>query len=299
MVQEENKENQELIEVLQKRLDWFCFEAKESEINTEEIDAIINLMDTLKPLPRDNFFDASVSYNRFMEKYVDNPEMTEEGERIQELIGQLAGDTGIGGRIVGRVADLCHSRAFQRSMVAAAAVVIMFLGVNIGTYATTKMGFFDYITLTGSEQRFFVTGEEVDFSEPDVYTIEYDSVDELEEQYDDILFPQSIPENMLLTNVELKKAGDTDQIFIKYIEPGKEDARLMFLIHKYYETGWHILGNSETQFISKEMIGDKEVSFYTYKEDDIMACFFHGRAMYKIWSSISMEELIECINNMS
>lgn len=299
MVQEENKENQELIEVLQKRLDWFCFEAKESEINTEEIDAIINLMDTLKPLPRDNFFDASVSYNRFMEKYVDNPEMTEEGERIQELIGQLAGDTGIGGRIVGRVADLCHSRAFQRSMVAAAAVVIMFLGVNIGTYATTKMGFFDYITLTGSEQRFFVTGEEVDFSEPDVFTIEYDSVAELEEQYDDILFPQNIPENMVLTNVKLNRASNGDQMTIKYMEQGNEDAYITYTIRKYYKAGWQIVGNSDTQFISKEMVGDKEVNFYVYKEDDIMACFFHGKAMYKIWSSISMDELIECINNMS
>lgn len=299
MMQEENKENQELLEVLQKRLDWFCFEAKESEINAEEINAIINLMDTLKPLPRDNFFDASVSYNRFMEKYVDNPEITEEGERIQELIGQLAGDTNIGGRLVGRVVDLCRSRAFQRSMVAAAAVVIMFLGVNIGTYATTKMGFFDYITLTGSEQRFFVTGEEVDFEASDRNAIEYDSVAELEKQYVDILFPQKTPENMVLTNVELKKSDDEDQVFIKYMEPGNEDARLMFLIHKYYQTGWHILGNSETQFISKEMIGDKEVSFYVYKEDDIMACFFHGRAMYKIWSSVSKEELIECINNMS
>lgn len=299
MVQEENKENQELIEVLQKRLDWFCFEAKESEINAEEINAIINLMDTLKPLPRDNFFDASVSYNRFMEKYVDNQEMTEEGERIQELIGQLSGDTNIGGRIVGRVADLCRSRAFQRGMVAAAAVVIMFLGVNIGTYATTKMGFFDYITLTGSEQRFFVTGEEVDFQDSDTNTIEYDSVAELEKQYVDILFPQSVPENMLLEDVKLNRESDEDIIFIKYMEPGNEDAKLSFIIHKYYKAGWQILGNSETQFISKEMVGDKEVSFYSYKEDDIMACFFHGRAMYKIWSSISMEELIECINNMS
>lgn len=297
MVQEENKENQELIEVLQKRLDWFCFEAKESEINTEEIDAIINLMDTLKPLPRDNFFDASVSYNRFMEKYVDNPEMTEEGERIQELIGQLAGDTGIGGRIVGRVADLCHSRAFQRSMVAAAAVVIMFLGVNIGTYATTKMGFFDYITLTGSEQRFFVTGEEVDFEDSDTNTIEYDSVAELEKQYVDILFPQSIPENMVLSNAKLNRASDEDQIFIKYMEPGNEDEYLIFYINKYYEAGWQILGNTKAQFISTEMIGDKEVSFYSY-EDDTMAYFVYGKAIYKVWSSIPMEELINCINNM-
>lgn len=299
MMQEENKENQELLEVLQKRLDWFCFEAKESEINAEEINAIINLMDTLKPLPRDNFFDASVSYNRFMEKYVDNPEITEEGERIQELIGQLAGDTNIGGRLVGRVVDLCRSRAFQRSMVAAAAVVIMFLGVNIGTYATTKMGFFDYITLTGSEQRFFVTGEEVDFEASDTNTIEYDSVAELEKQYVDILFPQNIPENMLIEDVKLSRASNEDQITIKYMEQGNEDTYITYTIRKYYKAGWQIVGNSDTQFISKEMVGDKEVSFYSYKEDDIMACFFHGRAMYKIWSSVSKEELIECINNMS
>lgn len=68
---------EELIKQLENRLNRLTGQPAE-EMNVEEIENILNLLDTLKPLPGGKAFNPEKAFERLEKDYLDNPEKLEQ-----------------------------------------------------------------------------------------------------------------------------------------------------------------------------------------------------------------------------
>lgn len=68
---------EELIKQLENRLDRLTGQPAE-DMNEEEIENILNLLDTLKPLPGGKTFNPEEAFERLERDYLDNPEKLEQ-----------------------------------------------------------------------------------------------------------------------------------------------------------------------------------------------------------------------------
>lgn len=133
MNQENNKQKENLILLLQERLDMH-FSAGEEEFNCQEIIDILTLLDVLAPLPESEAIDTEESWKRFLEKY---PHIKKNGEKKAWLAK------------AGKILIICT-----------AVVLLFILGLDMGTYPTGHMSFFEYIKFENDKQQFYVTGQE-------------------------------------------------------------------------------------------------------------------------------------------
>lgn len=133
MNQENNKQKENLILLLQERLDRH-FSAGEEEFNCQEIIDTLTLLDVLAPLPESEAIDTEESWKRFLEKY---PHIKKNGEKKAWLAK------------AGKILIICT-----------AVVLLFILGLDMGTYPTGHMSFFEYIKFENDKQQFYVTGQE-------------------------------------------------------------------------------------------------------------------------------------------
>lgn len=87
-------EDEQLIQKLHEKLDWFTFEASEEEFDEEQVNAILNLLDQLEPLPEKTVqaaADAEGAYARFCEKYLRN-DAKAESDTIAEDVTNTSKD---------------------------------------------------------------------------------------------------------------------------------------------------------------------------------------------------------------
>lgn len=133
MNQENNKQKEKLILLLQERLDRH-FSAAEEEFNCQEIIDTLTLLDVLNPLPESESIVPEESWKRFLEKY---PHVKKKDVRKAR-----------------------YAKAGKILIVCAAVVFLFILGLNMGTYPAKHMSFFEYIKFENDKQHFYVTGQE-------------------------------------------------------------------------------------------------------------------------------------------
>ena len=154
------EEKGRLIEELKKRLAWYQEEASEEECDSEEIEAIVNLLDRLEGTPDREYFTAEKAYSRFEKWYL--PEITERPEAGEEktekekpgeekperektekekISRKMPGTKKKEAGQKARIKKVLHYMAAT-----AAAVLMLFTALNIGTYATAKKSFFELIS---------------------------------------------------------------------------------------------------------------------------------------------------------
>lgn len=63
------KDRQELVKSLKDRLKWFTFEAGDEEFDSEEVTAIVNLLNVLDPMEDSEYFSAEKALERFWKYY--------------------------------------------------------------------------------------------------------------------------------------------------------------------------------------------------------------------------------------
>ena len=81
---------EELIKQLENRLDRLTGQPAE-DMNEEEIENILNLLDTLKPLPGGKTFNPEEAFERLEKDYLDNPEKLEQA--LEEADSSFAGES--------------------------------------------------------------------------------------------------------------------------------------------------------------------------------------------------------------
>lgn len=160
------KENERIIQLVKAKLEWFTYKATEEEFDPGVVEALVKLLEILDPLPEASVIEPADSLSRFMRKHKNCSYMRKRRKR--------------------RLAGL---------LVACAAIALMFLlGINVGVYATSKVGFFEFVSRSKNGWEFFVTGES---------ETEYASLSDLPGHVRDSILVQDVPADLTVDKVIL------------------------------------------------------------------------------------------------
>ena len=288
---------EELIKQLEKRLDRLTGHAAE-DMNEEEIENILNLLDTLKPLPGGKAFNPEEAFERLEKDYLDNPEKleeaSEEADRL-ELKAALRQKAVVSADSAERKAASGKQRCFRvlkKVGIAAAIMILIFSGLNLATYATARKGLFDLIINRKNTMSNMYVGDgdmDMDYEvhDKEVYT----SWDEVpDEAKEGILLPEYLPEGMELE--EIKISGNHPQrVEARYKNCNNFSQYVRISIRQF-----------ETEKIKDEITYPKEeysdteiinsVEYHIYKlEGENLIFFIMGDNIYYVHSTLPIEEI--------
>ncbi len=330
------EEKGRLIEELKKRLAWYQEEASEEECDSEEIEAIVNLLDRLEGTPDREYFTAEKAYSRFEKWYL--PEVTERPEAGEEKTEKekakeeknregKAGEGKTGEekperektekeKISRKMPETKKKEAGQKARIkkvlhymaaTAAAVLMLFTALNIGTYATAKKSFFELISQSTMGRSFFVTGEGAEDSGSmgeDMGFVaaeekQYASWEELPAYLSEqICIPAYIPEGMELARISCWKDNMADLVLAVYKDGEISGSQVEIWVERYEdESAWQEVVSKEAEFVEQKTVGNRECFFYRYEEEN-MICFWEKNELYTVSGEGMMEELVKIVKNM-
>lgn len=288
---------EELIKQLEKRLDRLTGHAAE-DMNEAEIENILNLLDTLKPLPGGKAFNPEEAFERLEKDYLNNPEKlkeaSKEADRL-ELKAALRQKAVVSADSAERKAASGKQRCFRvlkKVGIAAAIMILIFSGLNLATYATARKGLFDLIINRKNTMSNMYIGDgnmDMDYEvhDKEVYT----SWDEVpDEAKEGILLPEYLPEGMELE--EIKVFGNHPQrVEARYKNCNNLSQYVRISIRQF-----------ETEKIKDEITYPKEeysdteiinsVEHHIYKlEDENLIFFIMGDNIYYVHSTLPIEEI--------
>lgn len=305
-----------LYEMLSERLyRHYCGEEKD-RLSDKEVNALLDLMEGLQSRQeKDPYFNAEASWKRFQEKYLENPEAF---ARIPEpVMADLQRDMAKGSPVYGKATrksdghkrgllgggfrTFAKSKALRRVAVAVLVVLFTFVGMNMGTYATAKMGFLEFFTKSKSGWSFFVTGEGQEDDGFGVQVEDKQTFSTWEEVkaipgYEDILIPTYIPEGMELEEIYLKEFED--KIAIKSLYENAQNKNLQICIEHYDKPfRWQRFINDKEYYTKEMTINGKSVIIYDFADSKV-ASFIHGDRVYGINGAIEETDIIKIIKKM-
>lgn len=292
---------EELIKQLENRLDRLTGQPAE-EMNEEEIENILNLLDTLKPLPGGKTFNPEEAFGRLEKDYLDNPEKleqaSEEADRaelkaaLQEKVADAADSA------ERKTASGKHRRfrVLKNIGIAAAIMILIFSGLNLATYATARKGLFDLIINRKNTMSNMYVGEgdmgmDYEVHDKDVYT----SWDEVpDEAKKGILLPGYLPEGMELEEIEIF-GNKPHRVELRYMNNNEEYIDISV---RQFETEVirDQITNPDAEYVDYKTDGNIEYYVYKNGEENIII-YIMEQNIYYIYSDCSLEEMKKIINS--
>lgn len=278
-------EKELLREELKQRLKWYQERQTEKEIDEQEIEMILNLLEIMDPLPETGDEEeterAEKAYARFEQNYLPK-------ERKRGI--------------------LQRNKVLRCAVLTAAAVLILFTVLNIGTYASAGVDFFTFLWQGGGGRSFVAVGEDVEGMDgmgTDMMLDcnvnerqEYKAWEELPEDIlSQIIVPTEVPEGMELENVY---CWSSKYIFtIKaYYTDGDSKRKIQVWIEKYEEVPtWQKSTNEDSVFVKEKEINGEKCSFYTNDKDSIVY-FLRGSQLYTVWGNCDVDEMESVVSSM-
>lgn len=295
---------EELIKQLENRLDRLTGQPAE-EMNVEEIENILNLLDTLKPLPGGKAFNPEEAFERLERDYLDNPEKldqaSEEADRAElkaALREKAAGSADSAGR---KAASGKHSRfrVLKKVGIAAAIMILIFSGLNLATYATARKGLFDLIINRKNTMSNMYVGEgdmgmDYEVHDKEVYT----SWDEVpDEAKEGILLPGYLPEGMELEEIQVM-GTEPIRLEAKYIVPENPTIYIKLSIKQFNEVKIKVeITNPQARYCGSEEINGMECYLYNMGEE-IFCVFANNNNLYYLYGTVSVEEMKKIVNSL-
>lgn len=296
---------EELIKQLENRLDRLTGQPAE-DMNEEEIENILNLLDTLKPLPGGKAFNPEEAFERLEKDYLDNPEKleqaSEEADRaeLKAALREKAADSADSAERKAASGKHRRFRVLKNIGIAAAIMILIFSGLNLATYATARKGLFDLIINRKNTMSNMYVGEgdmgmEHEVVEKEKYTSWDDVPDEIKEG---VLLPTYIPDGMELEEIEVM-GFEPMRIEINYKMRENSQQYLHIAIRQFDDL---IVKNQitypDTEYQGSEKVGD--IEYYIYKNNiENIFIFMAEDNIYYIYSNLSvkdMEKIIEMIS---
>lgn len=296
---------EELIKQLENRLDRLTGQPAE-DMNEEEIENILNLLDTLKPLPGGKAFNPEEAFERLEKDYLDNPEKlvqaSEDADRaeLKAALREKAMDSADSAERKAASGKHRRFRVLKNIGIAAAIMILIFSGLNLASYATARKGLFDLIINRKNTMSNMYVGEgdmgmEHEAVEKEKYTSWDDVPDEIKEG---VLLPTYIPDVMELEEIEVM-GFEPMRIEINYKMRKNSQQYLHIAIRQFDDL---IVKNQitypDTEYQGSEKVGD--IEYYIYKNDiENIFIFMAEDNIYYIYSNLSvkdMEKIIEMIS---
>lgn len=296
---------EELIKQLENRLDRLTGQPAE-DMNEEEIENILNLLDTLKPLPGGKAFNPEKAFERLEKDYLDNPEKLEQASEetdraeLKAALREKAMDSADSAERKAAFGKHRRFRVLKNIGIAAAIMILIFSGLNLATYAMARKGLFDLIINRKNTMSNMYVGEgdmgmEHEVVEKEKYTSWDDVPDEIKEG---VLLPTYIPDGMELEEIEVM-GFEPMRIEINYRMRENSQQYLHIAIRQFDDL---IVKNQitypDTEYQGSEKVGD--IEYYIYKNDiENIFIFMAEDNIYYIYSNLSvkdMEKIIEMIS---
>lgn len=283
---------------------------EEEHLSKEEEQAVINIMNSLQVEDTDDF-DPGSSYKKFCEKYLSDGENVV-GEKklsgIEELLAEMESDVSgmrmpekplsVGDKILLVFSRVGKMRVVRRVAFAILFVAVMFGGMNIGTYATAKMGFFEFLSINDKGWSFMVTGEEEKVDMDDIDKTVFSSWEEVKqlEGMKDMLVPKWIPEGCELISIDFAKGRDKG--VYKGVYSNDSEEKFQIVVEKYSDKlRWQFFLQAEGDNCEKENIDGKNVLWY--REDGKITCFFvEDKCSYYVFGEIERETIRSIVQNI-
>lgn len=291
-----------------------------SHMTDEEVQAVLNVMETIKP-PGDSYFNADAAWERFRQRYMSGEAIEISAEFVPESgVYGLAGlistmeesipsaklrkkRKGVGA--LARVQWVLRSRVTRWTAITVAAAGIMFAGLNVGTYATARMGFFEFISQSGNSWEFFISGEREeepnetgDFEIDNIEKKQYQSWEEVREEIgeENLLVPKYIPDEFELSSLVIGSGEDQKILEAGYIKKDKRNFQLR--IKKYVSNNrLYNLFCADENYSKKVLPSGREI-YYSQKNDEITAWFLDKEFSYCLDGNLELDEMIMIIENM-
>lgn len=292
---------EELSKQLENRLDRLTGQPAE-EMNVEEIENILNLLDTLKPLPGGKAFNPEEAFERLERDYLDNPEKleqaSEEADRaeLKAALREKAVDAADSAERKTASGKHRRFRVLKNIGIAAAIMILVFSGLNLATYATARKGLFDLIINRKNTMSNMYVGEgdmgmNYEVHDKEVYT----SWDEVpDEAKKGILLPGYLPEGMELEEIEIF-GNKPHRVELRYMNNNEEYIDISV---RQFETEVirDQITNPDAEYVDYKTDGNIEYYVYKNGEENIII-YIMEQNIYYIYSDCSLEEMKKIINS--
>lgn len=292
---------EELIKQLENRLDRLTGQPAE-DMNEEEIENILNLLDTLKPLPGGKAFNPEEAFERLEKDYLDNPEKleqaSEEADRaeLKAALREKAMDSADSAERKAASGKHRRFRVLKNIGIAAAIMILIFSGLNLATYATAKKGLFDLIINRKNTMSNMYVGDgdmgmNYEVHDKEVYT----SWDEVpDEAKKGILLPGYLPEGMELEEIEIF-GNKLHRVELRYMNNNEEYIDISV---RQFETEVirDQITNPDAEYVDYKTDGNIEYYVYKNGEENIII-YIMEQNIYYIYSDCSLEEMKKIINS--
>lgn len=295
---------EELIKQLENRLDRLTGQPAE-DMNEEEIENILNLLDTLKPLPGGKAFNPEEAFERLEKDYLDNPEKleqaSEEADRaeLKAALREKAMDSADSAEREAASGKHRRFRVLKNIGIAAAIMILIFSGLNLATYDTARKGLFDLIINRKNTMSNMYVGEgdmgmEHEVVEKEKYTSWDDVPDEIKEG---ILLPTYIPDGMELEEIEVM-GTEPVRLEAKYIVLENPAQYIKVSIQQFGEIKTKDeITNPQAQYCGSEGINGMECYLYSMEKEKIYV-FTNGENLYYLYGTVSIEEMRKIIDSL-
>lgn len=281
---------EELLE-LQDSLDQYTFGRETMDV--EKIKQIVSRLDEILEEDPQEFQKEDV-WSRIC---VASPEILEDagteaaepGKAEIAKFKKSAGRTGSGRRTVGR-----RRKFFRVASAAAGLMVILFAGVNIGTYATEKKNVFEVVEekRNGTE---FEVNRDVQMMEAECDEQIFHSWNEIPVEYRQlILVPYGMPDELQLYQLKIGESSTLSSFHAKYLgNDGKKKFDMQVLDYHGDDFAFQDLVVEKTEYVllEEETVNGVEVKYYEGREEDYVAVFTNHAQWFVFTTHPSYEEL--------
>lgn len=302
MTDKMGRKDEQLIESLRQKLDWYTYEATEEEFDEKQVQMIVSLLDELDPPPEAkikpdgsivygsdtgdaaddavSLYDAQAALKRFQQKYHISDE-----ELHEKKIVPMGRRKGAGPRQ--------NRRFVQIAAAACAALFLLVLGGGIfglrGS-ADRQHSFFDFIQEGLRHRSVTITGDDretTEFTEVgDSTRNHFASWEEIAAQYDLIKVPRYIPDGATLQELY----GEEYEIYTTFrgVYQCESAENLSYIEIRYYSENYGKVGfpKQENWRLIEE---DEDDHLQVYQADDMFyAVLLEGRCYYYIsWNDLN------------
>lgn len=192
-----------------------------------------------------------------------------------------------------RIFRITRKKDFYRASVLASVIVIaVFIGANIGTYATEKKSVFEVVDGWRNGTAFWVTGN-VEGLDPDHEGQIFYSWNEIPNEYRKLtVVPYGLPSGLELYQIQISKMDTLNLCQIRYIDDhGKRNLEIEVVGYEGKEYAYQDLLFEETEyiFLKEEEIGNMSVKFYEDPERGYAVRFTDNIQWFRFYSTLEYE----------
>ena len=286
----------QMMDNLQNELDFAVFE--QEEMDADKVREILNKMENIDP-EADKVkaeFDKDLVWKKIQEQC--REELAEESaidfEGAKAGLSKKTGKDG-SGKTSARKKN--SGKVRRITLTAATIVVAVFVGANIGTYATEKKNVIEYMQDLQNGTSFWVTGDVPSMEVEKDKEVYYSWNDVPNEYKEYLVIPQGLPEDMGLYDIKVTKKETHDEIVTRYIdEDVKKDFSIQITIYQNKEFSFaNLMYDDKYESLEQKMIGNINVSYFFIEESEIVAQFINKNCVYTFGGSLNSEMMQDIV----